>query len=241
MSYIDKNILDHVNSYKIFLEQNINGLINYVNQNYASFNLFFTGQYKLFSIITENVRMDLNYLLVLNPDFDALRFPALKRNIRISIEAYYDLHNIVYDNSYYLQLLQLQSAKIAPNEQIINEYSQYVNRKCFNIDKVPLTITEKANIAKNRNNLSDKIYNEFKAVVKKSNPYIHPDIFIQDNEYPENILKSLVLCDCRLIMYAFDLLRKYIQENTPYTTSTDPYSEYNTLCQNICNRPWIFR
>ena len=100
MSYIDKTILDNVNLYKSFLEQNINELIR-VNLNTTNINLFYSAEYKLFSIITENVRMDLNYLLVLNPDYDMLGFPAIKRNIRISIEAYYDLFNLISDRSYY--------------------------------------------------------------------------------------------------------------------------------------------
>ena len=85
MSYIHPMVLDTINSYKTFLEQNINNLIN-LNLNTANWNISSTAEYKLFSIIAENVRMDLNYLLVLNPHYDMLRFPALKRNIRISIE-----------------------------------------------------------------------------------------------------------------------------------------------------------
>jgi len=78
MSYIHKTVLDSINSYRTFLEQNINNLIN-LNINTANINLFITGEYKLFSIIFENVRMDLNYLLSLNPEYDMLAFPALTK------------------------------------------------------------------------------------------------------------------------------------------------------------------
>ena len=56
MSYIHKTVLDSINSYKTFLEQNINNLIS-LNFNTANMNLFCTGEYKLFSIIVENVRI----------------------------------------------------------------------------------------------------------------------------------------------------------------------------------------
>lgn len=37
-------------------------------------------------MIAENIRMDLNYLLFLNPDYDVFGFPGVQRNIRNSIE-----------------------------------------------------------------------------------------------------------------------------------------------------------
>lgn len=157
MSYIHKTVLDTINSYKTFLEQNINNLIT-LNLNTANINLFYTGEYKLFSIILENVRMDLNYLLVLNPEYDMLGFPALKRNIRISIEAYYDLFNLTTDRTY-IELLKFQSVKNTTIENtIIETYKSFLKRKKFDINKRPLTITEKANIAKDKNHLHPDIY-----------------------------------------------------------------------------------
>lgn len=205
MSYIHKTVLDAINSYRTFLEQNINNLIN-LNLNTANMNLFCTGEYKLFSIIVENVRMDLNYLLVINPEYDILGFPSIKRNLRISIEAYYDLFNLTADRSY-INLLKYQSVKNATLENaIVNAYTPFINRKKFNINKRPLTIAEKANIAINKNNLRLDIYNYFKDIATSSNSYIHPDIFVEDDYNRETVLKSLILCDCQLLMYAFDLI-----------------------------------
>lgn len=219
MSYIHKMVLDTINSYKIFLENNINELIT-LNLNTTNKNLFCTAEYKLFSIIVENVRMDLNYLLVLNPNYDMLGFPALKRNIRISIEAYYDLFNLVADRSYF-NLLKYQSVKNTNIEStIINTYKPFLRRKKFDINKRPLTITEKANIAKNKNYLHQDIYDNFKEMATNSNSYIHPDIFVTDNYNRETVLKSLILCDCRLIMYTFELLNKFVmQQKAPYISS----------------------
>lgn len=241
MSFINKIVLDTVNSYKIFLEQNINELIN-LNLSTTNFNLFCTGEYKLFSIIYENVRMDLNYLLTLNPAFDILGFPALKRNIRISIEAYYDLFNLVSDNSYFelLQYLSLEGSTIDINT--LNKYKPYINKRKANTNKLPLKIKEKANIAKNKNHLNPDVYNQLKEIATNSNSYIHPDIFVTDNTNRETVLKSLILCDCRLLMYAFELLNNFIkQQNAPYISTINPYIEYIKLFNAIISVYWIYQ
>lgn len=238
MSFINKSVLDNVNLYKNLLEQNINVLIN-LNLNTSNINLFYTGEYKLFSIIAENVRMDLNYLLSLNPDYDILGFPALKRNIRISIEAYYDLFNLVFDESY-LELLQYQfnHSKINPNT--LNKYKPFVKRNISHINKRPLTILDKATIAKDKNQLSPNLYNEFKEISTNSNSYIHPNIFVTDNNDRESDLKLLILCDCRLLAYAFDLLNNFLkQRNVPYIPPIDPYTEYGKLYNFIISLRWI--
>ena len=240
MSYIDKTILDNVNLYKSFLEQNINELIR-VNLNTTNMNLFYSAEYKLFSIITENVRMDLNYLLVLNPDYDMLGFPAIKRNIRISIEAYYDLFNLISDRSYY-ELLQYQAVKGSTlNINTLNKYKPFTKRKLATINNRPLTISEKANIAKDKNKLHPDIYNEFKDIATNANSYIHPDIFVTDNYNREIVLKSLILCDCRLLLYAFELLNNFVkQQNAPYISAINPYDEYNKLYNAIMSVYWIY-
>lgn len=240
MAYIHPTVLDTVNSYKTFLEQNINALIN-LNLNTAGWNLSSTSEYKLFSIINENVRMDLNYLLVLNPQYDMLGFPAIKRNIRISIEAYYDLFNLTVDRSY-LDLLKYQSIKNTTIENtVINAYKQFLKRKNFDINKRPLTISEKASIAKNKNHLRLDIYNYFKDIATSSNSYIHPDIFVTDNCDRETLLKSLIICDCQLLVYAFELLNNFVkQQNAPYISAINPYTEYNKLYNYIMSVYWIY-
>ena len=240
MSYIHKTVLDSINSYKTFLEQNINNLIS-LNFNTANMNLFCTGEYKLFSIIVENVRMDLNYLLVLNPKYDMLGFPSIKRNLRISIEAYYDLFNLTADRSY-INLLEYQSVKNATlDNTIVNTYTPFINRKKININKRPLTISEKPNIAKNKNHLRLDIYDYFKDIATSSNSYIHPDIFVTDNYDRETLLKSLIICDCQLLVYAFELLNNFVKkQNAPYISVINPYAEYNKLYNYIMSVYWIY-
>lgn len=241
MSYIHKDILDYINSYKLFLEQNINNLIN-INNNNPSINLFATGEYKLFSIIIENVRMDLNYLLVLNPDFDILGFPAIKRNLRISIEAYYDLFNLVSDRSYF-ELLQYQSVKnINIDNNTLTTYQPYTKRKSLsNINKYPLTISEKANIAINKNQLRPDIYNNLKNIATDANSYIHPDIFAGNIGNRDALLKLLIFNDCKLIAYAFDLLNIFMAKYpTPYISLINPYTAYDNLYNATAYIAWIY-
>lgn len=241
MSYIHKGILDSVNSYKLFLEQSINSLIN-INNNNPSFNFFATGEYKLFSIIAENVRMDLNYLLSLNPDFDLLGFPAIKRNLRISIEAYYDLFNLVSDRTYF-ELLRYQSLKnISIDNNILNKYKPFTKRKSLsNINKYPLKISEKANIAINKNHLRPDIYDNLKNIATDANSYIHPDIFAGNIGNRDALLKLLIFCDCRLIAYAFELLNNFMANcPTPYISTINPHFEYNKLYNAIAPFTWIY-
>lgn len=240
MSYIHKNILDYINSYKLFLEQNINNLIN-INNNNPNINLFATGEYKLFSIIVENVRMDLNYLLALNPDFDILGFPAIKRNLRISIETYYDLFNLVSDRSY-MDLLRYQSVKNSNIEPAIaSKYKPFIKRKLVNLKKTPLAIKEKADIAKDKNKLHLEIYNQFKNIATDSNSYIHPNIFVTDINNRDEELKFLIFNDCKLIAYAFELLNRFMTNcQTPYISAIDPHFEYNRLYNAIALIPWIY-
>ena len=235
MSIIDKRVLDSVNQYKMFLEQNINNLI--VNVNFPSANLFLSAEYKLFSIIFENVRMDLNYLLTLNPAFDVLGFPGLKRNIRVSIESYYDLYNLVCDDSYF-DLLKCKSSKNCEiNDTLSNIYGQY----CPNIKKNKyLTIIDKANIATGKNKLRLDIYEYLKKIGEDSNSYIHPNIFTFDDRDKEEILKSLIFCDCLLMMYAFELINHYIYEQTTAYSQLDCLNEYNNLRNAIANIRWIY-
>ena len=241
MSFIDKRILDSVNSYKLFLEQSINGLMN-INNNNPNFNYFATGEYKLFSIIAENVRMDLNYLLFLNPDFDFLGFPAIKRNLRISIEAYYDLYNLVSDRSY-MDLLKYQSVENSNiDTATINLYQPYIKKKIINIKRNPLSIKEKADISKSKNNLPSGIHDQFKIIATDSNSYIHPNIFIIANNNRDTLLKDLILCDCCLVMYAFELLNRFMSRYPgAYFSTLDPYAEYNKLYNAIAFIPWIYQ
>lgn len=204
--------------------------------------MFDTGEYKLFSIITENVRMDLNYLLALNPDFDILGFPALRRNLRISIEAYYDLYNLTSDRSY-MNLLRCQSIQNSNiDDETVNIYKPFLKSRIFKINTYPLTIKEKANIAKDKNHLHPDIFNQLKDFATDSNSYIHPDIFVTCDNNRDGLLKSLIFCDCRLIMYAFDLLNNFIKfQNAPYISTVNPYVAYHRLYDAIAPFYWIYR
>lgn len=74
-----------------------------------------------------------------------------------------------------------------------------------------------------------------------SNSYIHPNIFVDPINNKNTVLKLLIFCDCRLIMYAFDLLNNFIAKcNAPYISIINPYDEYNKLYTTIASVPWIY-
>lgn len=116
----------------------------------------------------------------------------------------------------------------------------FLTRKHFDNNKRPLTISEKANISKSKNNLRLDIYDYFKDIATASNSYIHPDIFVTDNCDRKTLLKSLIICDCRLLMYAFELLNNLVKcQNAPYISIINPYAEYTKLCNCIFAVCWI--
>lgn len=70
---------------------------------------------------------------------------------------------------------------------------------------------------------------------------MYVDIFVADNCDRETLLKSLILCDCQLLMYAFDLLNNFVkQQNAPYISVINPYAEYNKLYSYIMSVYWIY-
>lgn len=237
MYAINKYVLDFINQYKIKLENYINEVIIFINKSNPTINLFFTPEYKLFSIIAENVRMDLNYLLSLYIDYDVLGFPAIKRNIRVSIEAYYDLYNLISDKDYY-ELLKFCSNKIDNIQpQIYDKYKKYIT---MNKNKRYLLISNKAYIAKEINSIDKNDFEDFKKLCIDANAYIHPDVISSCCEVnKEELLKSLIGCDCKLLMRAYTSLIKYINCFTPYISQIDPETEYKNLLYAISKYAWI--
>lgn len=117
----------------------------------------------------------------------------------------------------------------------------FLNRRKFTLNKSPLTIKEKATIAKNKNRLAPHIYKQMKEFATDSNSYIHPDIFVDPINNKDIVLKLLIFCDCRLIMYAFDLLNSFFAKyHAPYISIINPYDEYNRLYTAIASVPWIY-
>ena len=241
MSYINKHVIVAIDAYKSILENEINKIICKLRK--TNPNLLYSGLYKFFSTIYENIKMDLLFLSILNPEYDVLGYAAIKRNLRTSIEAFYDLYNLVYDESY-LELLRFQSKKdieLSPN--IINIYKEYIEQKrLLNINRHYLTIAEKGEIAKNKNKLQDDRFNVMKEIGIKANAYIHCNIFVPKTKDRQNELKKLIHCDCILLCDAFILLDVYAYSIMKYGTEIDAkesYELYKKLWDVLVDIPWI--
>ncbi|GEM_PF-5341138 len=221
MTRINPNLLSSVNNYRISIETEI---VNFYSFLYSqkNINLYQTPNYRLFSLITENIRMNLVYLEVLNPETNFLGLTGLYRNIRNSIESYYDLFNLTCDESYF-SVLKYYSNCLQHNEQDVNIIkTTYKNILTTNngINKFINTKT-KSRIAKEKFNLDPNIFDTLKEIGIESNKYVHPDIFVRE-DCIENTIKELVYIDCCLLKFSFDLIIHYAHRTTGY------YSPLNT-------------
>lgn len=70
---------------------------------------------RLFYLISENMRMNINYLSELWIEYDAFDFVGIKRNIRNSVEALFDLYNLSTDGDYYALLYYFNQKSINKN------------------------------------------------------------------------------------------------------------------------------
>lgn len=223
MHWINKNYLNSIKSFKDGMDGQINAFFHQVLYN-EGLNFFETPHYRLYSLITENVKMDLNSLISLNVDYDVFGFLAIRRNLRNSIEAHYDLFNLTNDGQY-LSLLKCRSRNVAKEEKYciqLGEYSKYREGK--------FTIKEKAEIAK-KYGLDDKKYEFLKSISTESNSYIHPDIFIpiMNIEKKNSCLKKLLYIDCLLLAESFDLLLQCYTQFTGRKLAFDCYFEFQRL------------
>lgn len=103
---------------------------------------------RLCHIISNNVLMVLNYLVSMNLDYEQSGYPGIHRDIRNSIEAYYDLFNLISDPDNYANLLKISNKVRLPHEeykqlsnQVNRVYEQYKGRNSY------YSIVAKGNIA----------------------------------------------------------------------------------------------
>lgn len=230
LSYsINRQVLDNIEKYREIMNLNINeflGQFFYATNN----NVFLTPNYHIYSIIDENIRMDLNSLLATNVNYDIFGFLGVRRNIRNTIEAYYDLFNLTNDPYYYYVLKKFSNNIAISDEELQtvknnNRYRKFIEKKHF-------TIKDKASIAK-CNNLNKELYDKFKNISVDSNSFVHPDIFVPIKSIEEKalLLKDLLDIDCLLLAFSFHLLMTYCKANyqNSITNYFDPFIELNML------------
>lgn len=228
MSNINRNILNAIDSYKNVIFTNCNNLLSII-LNYPQCDL--TDQLetinKLFYIITENIRIDLNYLAFLDPTNDVIGFPALKRNLRSSIEAFYDLYNLS-KSSDYLALLKYNSTFI--NEQVIvpKKYKE------LKISKTPFyTLKDKANIALNLNGYTNNNFNIYKDIASNGNAYVHNDTFITPPDNKALALATMLRTDCCIICESYICVSDFLKRSFSVPDQYNPCNDFNLLIDKL--------
>ena len=220
---INENVLNSVRNYHTDLN---NILYSIMNKILPEKNLYISPNFALYALISENVRMNFNYLLFLNIEYDIFDFIGMHRNIRCSIETYYDLFNLTCDKDY-LSLMKYYSFKENINlENLQIKYSKYLRYKF-------LTIQNKAEIAK-ENGLEDSIDSMLTEFRKTSNTYIHTDLFRKPKSIIEKDfeLQQLIKFDCFLLTEAYYILLKCCKFFSKDEIQIDPYENLEHL-QNI--------
>lgn len=164
---------------------------------------------KLFYLISENTRMNLSYLAELRIEYDAFDFVGIKRNIRNSVEALYDLYNLTIDNEYYNLLYYFHQKSINHdycNDSEKNRLLKIYSNVDFNSTYLPLR--DKAEIAKRKNGFCKETYRFYKNISNISSRYIHVDVFTPDTppQLKESNLKNLLSSDCIMLASAYKQL-----------------------------------
>lgn len=191
-----------------FIEDSINIILANENKNKP---LQVEKEYWLFYYIKDNFKANLQYLnSIVDIDSDVFGFVPIWRNIRNSIEAFYDLYNLKNDSTYYDVLWYCHN-----NDKFYRgneKYKSYIFKNRF-------TIISKNNIACNLYSFNSGYGKDLIDTVKRSNKYIHPDVFvdtIKNREEKKYILKMLISKDIYMLDSAYKMiLEKYYESNQP--------------------------
>ncbi len=191
------------------------------------YDTFYTLNFKLLNFISENVRMNLNYWLCCDLNDYYNNFSGVYRNIRYSIESYYDLFNLSSDESY-KAILKCNSSHSKLDKEDKSDLDKIY--KEFKLDKVyHYTIKDKANISTNKNNLKPEIQEILKEWSRKGSYNSHPDPYQPPIENKVQMLEELVTIDCFILSRAVNI---YICSfNKEYNTNyfVDIWSEWNKV------------
>lgn len=234
MSKINKYVLDNIFSFKSLLDTQVNMLIQGSNGQLNN-----SKEFYLHYIIGNNALMNLNYLLIHNPDYEYLGFPGVYRNIRNSIEAYYDLYNLRREpGSYEYVMKNSCNQKLTNDEEILlkDNYGKFKKKSNANY----YTIKDKENIALLKFDLSEGRVKIFTNIINESNSYVHPNIFVTPKKDKEEVIGELLIADVCLLKFAYDELLAYYKNHwvLPYGTY-DSESHLNEVLSCIANNQII--
>ena len=128
--------------------------------------------YLLFYLIKDNFQANMKYLRENNVDVDCFGFLPVRRNTRNSVEAFFDMFNLINAENYISVLLYM-------NDKKNNRYDDLYKKYAFKGD---FTIISKRDIAKDHGLgriTDDEKMAKIDQVESGSNSYIHPSIFIR--------------------------------------------------------------
>jgi len=216
-----KSPIPDFESYRNQLENNIFALTSNLN------GLLSSTQYRLWYYINENAKYDFYYLYTLdNRDYSTLGYPVAYRNIRSSMESFYDLICFnKYPDEYY------SVCKFQVEVSIREDLNIELNNNDYNNLNHILSLISKNKISRNRNfyyiNLENKaklaakcttnekiiteIGTTYEPIRKESNKYAHSPLLISiDSEVCAN---KLLNAECHLLCYSYIELYNYLSSN----------------------------
>lgn len=231
---INRQVLDNLTKFRSVLDGAILSIFQFYIAN--GLNLFAQPNFKLYTLISEDMRMNINYLSSLIIEYDCFDFIGIRRNLRSSIEAFYDLYNLTKDDeNTYFNLLKYFHDKsqndVRGNYGDLSKYDKY-------IEHTFLTIRDKAEIATKCYSFSTDFYNKYRNISIDSNSYVHYDLFVDNEQKKEYSIKNLISTDCQLLADSFSLLNEFCSR-FGYISSFDPNLELNKLNQANSYFPFI--
>lgn len=152
------------------------------------------------------------------------------RNLRHSIEAFYDLYNL-YNDYEYINVLEYSNFKKV--SYINKKYKKYIHNG-------HASILSKAKIAKNIYNIDDDFFEKTTKIVRESNSYVHPNVFINLNEDINEKMKNILRIQIEILVEAYNMLCcAYNQGIQPTLDCFNCSNYYNKNCMNCFNNIFL--
>lgn len=224
MLYVNAKLYEPKNIYN-FIEASITLIINSIP------NLTSQKEYWLFYFIKDDFWANWSSLCNANIEQDFLGFPLLRKNTRHAVEAFLDLYNLCMDSEYMTVLKYC-----ARQHKNSGKYTEYLFHNQFSIQS-------KCKIAIDMYSGERQFFEELVNISRKSNEYIHPNVFVDvisvnEQERKEQILKEMLNANFLLLTNAYKLiLQRFYHSVQPQLSCLSCY--VNGLCdqcyQMLCN------
>lgn len=237
MSY--NNLIQNFENYRLQLE-------NIIFSSIINPNILMSQQYRLWYYINENVKYDFYYLYSLdnNKDYSSLGFPVAYRNIRSSMESFYDL---ICFNKYPLEYLSVCKFQInienRPDLNIklnsddyknLNFILSLLNKGAVNKVFYYINLENKAKLA-SKCTTNKKIITEIETIYepmrKEANKYAHSPLFILIDS--DKKIGELLNAECHLLCYSFIELYDFLSVNYQFANiGSLAYNELTNVYKN---------